>query len=244
MPDANREYTVNQLVGAAFGAAGQRCMALTTAILVGDAQEWIHDVADKASKLKVTAGHEAGADLGPVISPASKERIQRLVKSAVDEGADVILDGTDLKVDEYPNGNFVGPTIINGMNTSMTAYKEEIFGPVLCVLNADTMEDAIEIINSNPYGNGTAIFTTNGSTARRFTNQIDVGQIGVNVPIPVPLPMMSFTGSRGSFLGDSHFYGKQGVNFYTCDKTITSLWREGDSEADSKSAMAMPVQKS
>merc|ERR1711963_1170998 len=217
MPDANREYTVNQLVGAAFGAAGQRCMALTTAILVGDAQEWIHDVADKASKLKVTAGHE---------------------------GADVILDGTDLKVDEYPNGNFVGPTIINGMNTSMTAYMEEIFGPVLCVLNADTMEDAIEIINSNPYGNGTAIFTTNGSTARRFTNQIDVGQIGVNVPIPVPLPMMSFTGSRGSFLGDSHFYGKQGVNFYTCDKTITSLWREGDSEADSKSAMAMPVQKS
>jgi len=244
MPDANREYTVNQLVGAAFGAAGQRCMALTTAILVGDAQEWINDVADKASKLKVTAGHEAGADLGPVISPASKERIQRLVKSAVDEGADVILDGTDLKVDEYPNGNFVGPTIINGMNTNMTAYKEEIFGPVLCVLNADTMEDAIEIINSNPYGNGTAIFTTNGSTARRFTNQIDVGQIGVNVPIPVPLPMMSFTGSRGSFLGDSHFYGKQGVNFYTCDKTITSLWREGDSEADSKSAMAMPVQKS
>jgi len=243
MPDANREYTVNQLVGAAFGAAGQRCMALTTAILVGEAQEWVHDVADKAKKLTVTAGHEAGADLGPVISPASKDRIKRLVQSAVEEGADVILDGTNLEVEKYPNGNFVGPTIINKMNTDMTAYKEEIFGPVLCVLNADTMEDAIDIINNNPYGNGTAIFTTNGSTARRFTNQIDVGQIGVNVPIPVPLPMMSFTGSRGSFLGDSHFYGKQGVNFYTCDKTITSLWRADDSEAGSVQT-AMPVQKS
>ena len=209
MPDANKEYTVNQLVGAAFGAAGQRCMALTTAILVGEAKEWVHDVAEKAKKLKVSAGHEPGADLGPVISPQSKERIQKLVKSAIDEGANVILDGTDIKVDKYPNGNFVGPTIIADMKTDMTAYREEIFGPVLCVLSADTMEEAVDIINRNPYGNGTAIFTTNGSTARKFTAQIDVGQIGVNVPIPVPLPMMSFTGSRGSFLGDSHFYGKQ-----------------------------------
>jgi len=240
MPDASKEYTVNQLVGAAFGAAGQRCMALTTAIMVGEAKEWIHDVADKAKKLKVTAGHEANADLGPVISPASKERIQRLVKSAYDEGANVILDGTNIKVDEYPNGNFVGPTIITDMNTDMTAYKEEIFGPVLCVINADTMDEAVDIINSNKYGNGTAIFTTNGSTARKFTQQIDVGQIGVNVPIPVPLPMMSFTGSRGSFLGDSHFYGKQGIQFYTETKTITSLWRGDDSEAG-KVSTAMPV---
>merc|ERR1719334_1250279 len=126
----------------------------------------------------------------------------------------------------------------------MTAYKEEIFGPVLCVINAKDMDEAVEIINKNKYGNGTAIFTTNGSTARKFTQQIDVGQIGVNVPIPVPLPMMSFSGSRASFLGDSHFYGKQGLHFYTQTKTVTSLWREGDAEADSKSAMAMPVQKS
>jgi len=241
MPDANKEYTVNQLVGAAFGAAGQRCMALTTAIMVGDAKEWINEVAEKASKLKVTAGHEPSADLGPVISPASKARIQRLVKSATDEGAKVILDGTDLKVDEYPNGNFVGPTIITEMTPEMLAYKEEIFGPVLCVLSADSMEDAVDIINKNPYGNGTAIFTTNGSTARRFTSQVDVGQIGVNVPIPVPLPMMSFTGSRGSFLGDSHFYGKQGINFYTETKTVTSLWRSDDSDVG-KVTTAMPVQ--
>merc|ERR1712045_887183 len=122
-------------------------------------------------------------------------------------------------------------------------YQEEIFGPVLCVINVDTLDEAIELINSNKYGNGTAIFTTNGATARKFTSEIDVGQVGVNVPIPVPLPMMSFTGSRGSFLGDTHFYGKQGVNFYTCDKTITSLWRADDSQAGQVQT-AMPVQKS
>lgn len=243
MPDANRDYVVNQLVGAAFGAAGQRCMALTTAVMVGDAKEWIADVAEKAAKMKVTAGHEPDADLGPVISPESKSRIHKLVQSAVDEGAKLALDGRDIKVDKYPNGYFVGPTIITDMKPEMTAYKEEIFGPVLCVLSVDTMEEAVELINKNKYGNGTAIFTRNGSTARKFTQQIDVGQVGVNVPIPVPLPMMSFTGSRASFLGDSHFYGKQGISFFTETKTVTSLWRSDDTEAGSV-ATAMPVQKS
>lgn len=209
MQDANKEYTINQLIGAAFGAAGQRCMALTTAVMVGEAQNWLPEIAERASKLKVSAGHEATADLGPVISPESKKRIESLIQSAIDEGAEVILDGRNCKVDKYPNGNFVGPTIISKMTPNMTAYKEEIFGPVLCVLCVDTLEEAIQLINSNKYGNGTAIFTTNGATARKFTQDIDVGQVGVNVPIPVPLPMMSFTGSRGSFLGDSHFYGKQ-----------------------------------
>merc|ERR1712029_1219894 len=241
MPDANKESTINSLVGAAFGAAGQRCMALTTAVVVGEAQEWMKEVAEKASKLKVTAGHEPTTDIPPVISPESKDRICNLIQSAKDEGATILLDGRNVVVENYPNGNFVGPTIISDMNIDMEAYKKEIFGPVLCVIKVDTLDEAIELINKNPYGNGTAIFTNNGATARKFTAKIDVGQVGVNVPIPVPLPMMSFTGSRGSFLGDAHFYGKQGVNFYTCDKTITSLWREGDSEADSKSAMAMPV---
>ena len=209
MPDANKDYTINQLVGAAFGAAGQRCMALTTAVMVGETADWLPDIADKAKKLNVSAGHEPTADLGPVISPAAKERIEKLVQSAVDEGASVPLDGRNLKVEEYPNGNFVGPTIISDMNKEMTAYKEEIFGPVLCVVKVDTLDEAVKLINSNPYGNGTAIFTSNGATARKFTQNIDVGQVGVNVPIPVPLPMMSFTGSRGSFLGDAHFYGKQ-----------------------------------
>lgn len=142
-------------------------------------------------------------------------------------------------MDKYPNGNFVGPTLLTEVQTNQDCYKEEIFGPVLSVMNADTLEDAIKIINSNPYGNGTAIFTSSGSLARQFVNEIDVGQVGVNVPIPVPLPMFSFTGSRGSFHGDLHFYGKQGLNFYTQTKTITSLWRKG--RAVSKSSVSMPV---
>merc|ERR1719430_1051890 len=241
MPDANKESTINSLVGAAFGAAGQRCMALTTAVVVGEAQEWMKEVAEKASKLKVTAGHEPTADIPPVISPESKDRINNLIQSAQDEGATILLDGRNVVVDDYPNGNFVGPTIISNMNTDMEAYKKEIFGPVLCVVNVDTLDEAIELINKNPYGNGTAIFTNNGATARKFTAEIDVGQVGVNVPIPVPLPMMSFTGSRGSFLGDSHFYGKQGLNFYTETKTVVSMWREGD--ADSGPGLSMPVQR-
>merc|ERR1712029_869262 len=185
MGDANKESTINSLVGAAFGAAGQRCMALSTAVLVGEANNWITEVAEKASKLKVTAGHE--------------------------EGAKILLDGRNVEVPGYPDGNFVGPTIITNMTQDMEAYKNEIFGPVLCVLSVDTLEEAIDLVNKNPYGNGTAIFTNNGATARKFQQEIDVGQVGVNVPIPVPLPMMSFTGSRGSFLGDANFYGKQGL---------------------------------
>jgi len=242
LPDANKEYTINQLVGAAFGAAGQRCMALTTAVVVGEAKQWIPEVADKAKKLVVSAGHEAKADLGPVISPESKTRINALIQSAVDQGADLLLDGRDCQVADYPDGNFVGPTVISNMTTDMDAYKQEIFGPVLCVIYVDTMEDAIELVNRNPYGNGTAVFTKNGATARKFVSEIDVGQVGVNVPIPVPLPVMSFTGSRGSFLGDSHFYGKQGLHFYTQTKTVTSLWRADDA-SDSNLATAMPVQK-
>jgi len=243
MPDANKESTINSLVGAAFGAAGQRCMALTTAVVVGEAQDWLGEVAEKASKLNVTAGHEPTADIPPVISPESKDRINNLIQSAKDEGATILLDGRNVVVENYPNGNFVGPTIISDMNIDMEAYKKEIFGPVLCVIKVDTLDEAIELINKNPYGNGTAIFTNNGATARKFTSEIDVGQVGVNVPIPVPLPMMSFTGSRGSFLGDAHFYGKQGLNFYTQTKTVTSMWREGDAEVGGKAALSMPVQK-
>lgn len=188
-------------------------MALSTAVLVGEAKDWIPLLADKATKLKVSAGHEPDADLGPVISPESKERIHGLIQSAVDEGAELVLDGRNLKVDKYPNGNFVGPTIISNVKPDMTAYKEEIFGPVLCIVNVDTLDEAIELINNNKYGNGTAIFTSNGATARKFMNEIQAGQVGINVPIPVPLPMMSFTGSKGSFIGDCHFSGKQ-VSFH------------------------------
>lgn len=179
-------------------------MALSTAIFVGNAREWIPDLVERAAKLKVGPGHAPGIDVGPVISPASKQRIHDLIQSGSDEGAKIVLDGRKIKIEGYEKGNFVGPTILVDVKPSMKCYKEEIFGPVLVCLTAETLDDAIEIINKNPYGNGTAIFTTNGATARKFVNEIDVGQVGVNVPIPVPLPMFSFTGSRGSFWGSEH----------------------------------------
>jgi len=229
MPDANKENTLNQLVGAAFGAAGQRCMALTTAVFVGETKEWIPELIEKVKKLKVGGGMEADTDIGPVISKESKQRINSIISKSEQEGAKVLLDGRNIQVEKkYENGNFVGPTIFGDVNNEMTCYKEEIFGPALVTMNVNTLDDAINLINSNPYGNGTALFTTNGATARKFTNEIDVGQVGINVPIPVPLPMFSFTGSRGSFLGDTNFYGQQGLNFYTQVKTVTSQWRNED----------------
>nr|CAH7757226.1 unnamed protein product [Callosobruchus chinensis] len=240
LPDANKETAINQVLGAAFGAAGQRCMALSVVILVGEAQKWIPDMVKAAQTLKVNAGHEPGTDVGPVISKQSKERIHRLIASGIEQGAKCPLDGRGIKVEKYPNGNFVGPTILTDVQPHHECYKEEIFGPVLCVMNADTLEEATAIINKNPYGNGTAIFTSNGHHARQFTHEVDAGQVGVNVPIPVPLPMFSFTGSRGSFHGDLHFYGKQGLNFYTQTKTVTTLWRKGQEQV--KASGSMPVQ--
>ncbi|CAC5363861.1 mmsA [Mytilus coruscus] len=244
MPDANKENTLNQLIGAAFGAAGQRCMALSTAIFVGEAKEWIPELIEKAKKLKVNAGNEPDADIGPLISPESKKRVCDLVQSGIDEGAQLLLDGRDITVKGYEQGNFVGPTVMHYVKPEMKCYTEEIFGPVLVSMEVETLDDAINVINANPYGNGTAIFTNNGATARKFTMDTDVGQVGVNVPIPVPLPMFSFTGSRGSFKGDQNFYGKAGVNFYTQLKTVTQMWRSDDADLTSKaSPYAMPIMK-
>lgn len=229
MPDANKENVLNQLVGAAFGAAGQRCMALTTAVFVGNTKEWIPDLVEKVKKLKVGPGHKADTDIGPVISKESKQRINNIIEESEKQGAKVLLDGRNVVVEkEYEKGNFCGPTVLADVKPNMTCYKEEIFGPALVTMTCDTLDDAIELINNNPYGNGTALFTNSGSVARKFTNEIDVGQIGINVPIPVPLPMFSFTGSRGSFRGDTNFYGQQGLNFYTQVKTVTSQWRNED----------------
>ncbi|XP_047137677.1 probable methylmalonate-semialdehyde/malonate-semialdehyde dehydrogenase [acylating], mitochondrial isoform X1 [Hydra vulgaris] len=228
LSDANKEMTLNQLVGAAFGAAGQRCMALSTAVFVGEAQKWIPDLVERAKKLKVNSGDQPGTDICPLINKAAKERCERLIQSGINQGAKCILDGRGIKVPGYEKGNFVGPTILTNVTPSMECYHEEIFGPVLLVLNADTLDEATEIINKNRYGNGTAIFTNSGAAARRFTDRVDCGQIGINVPIPVPVPMFSFTGNRGSFRGDLNFYGKAGVQFYTQWKTVTSLWRAED----------------
>ena len=231
MPDANKEQTLNNLVGAAFGAAGQRCMALPVIILVGESRNWLPELARKAQTLKVSAGVEPGTDVGPVISRSALDRINGLIQKGIDEGAELVLDGRNPDVPGYADGNFVGPTILAGVQPGMSVYDTEIFGPVLCVMEADSLDEAIEIINANPNGNGAAIFTRSGGIARRFQEAIDVGQVGINVPIPVPVPLFSFSGSRGSKLGDLGPYGKQVILFYTQTKTITARWFDDDEQA-------------
>ncbi|XP_076934791.1 methylmalonate-semialdehyde dehydrogenase [acylating], mitochondrial-like [Bidens hawaiensis] len=226
MPDASVDATLNALVAAGFGAAGQRCMALSTVVFVGDSKEWENELVKRAKSLKVNAGTEPDADLGPVISKQAKERVCRLVQSGVESGARLLLDGRDIVVPGYEQGNFVGPTILSGVTEDMECYKEEIFGPVLLCLQAGSLEEAINIVNRNKYGNGAAIFTSSGVAARKFQTDIEAGQVGINVPIPVPLPFFSFTGSKASFAGDLNFYGKAGVNFYTQIKTVTQQWKD------------------
>ncbi|CBF75821.1 hypothetical protein AN3591.2 [Aspergillus nidulans FGSC A4] len=242
LPDANKNQTINAIVGAAFGAAGQRCMALSTLVTVGETKEWLPEMAERAKALNVNGGFEEGADLGPVISPESKKRIEDLIASAEEEGATILLDGRGYKPEKYPNGNFIGPTIITGVTPGMKCYKQEIFGPVLVCLEVETLDDAIELINKNEYGNGAAIFTRSGPTASRFQKDIEAGQVGINVPIPVPLPMFSFTGNKKSIAGGgaNTFYGKPGLQFYTQQKTVTSLWRAEDA-VSTKAHVVMPT---
>ncbi|SPJ86245.1 probable methylmalonate-semialdehyde dehydrogenase (acylating) [Fusarium torulosum] len=241
-PDANKNQFLNSIVGAAFGAAGQRCMALSTLVMVGETKEWLNELAEQAKQLNVNGGFEQGADLGPVISPQSKERIEKLIDSAEKEGATILLDGRGVKPSKYPNGNWVGPTIITNVTPDMTCYKEEVFGPVLVCLNAESIDEAIELVNKNEYGNGTAIFTRSGATAETFRKHIEAGQVGINVPIPVPLPMFSFTGNKKSIAGGgaNTFYGKPGINFYTQLKTVTAFWQSADAVAK-KADVSMPT---
>jgi malonate-semialdehyde dehydrogenase (acetylating) / methylmalonate-semialdehyde dehydrogenase len=229
LPDAHKQQTLDALTGAAFGAAGQRCMAVSVAVLVGEARGWVPELVERARKMSVGNGAAKGTDVGPLISCAAKERVESLIARGIEDGAKLELDGRkpELK-DGAPEGNFVGPTVFSGVKPGMSVYDQEIFGPVLCVAEAATLDEAIALINANPNGNGTSIFTQSGAAARRFQEDIDVGQIGINVPIPVPVPIFSFTGSRASKLGDLGPYGKQVILFYTQTKTITERWFEDD----------------
>merc|ERR1712032_493739 len=192
-------------------------------------KELIPQIAEAASKLKVGPGNESSSDVGPVISAAAKTRIEGLIQSGVDDGAKLVLDGRGPSMAQgYENGYFVGPTVFSNVKKGMQIYEQEIFGPVLCCVEVDTYQEAIDFVNQNPFGNGTAIFTRSGAAARKYVHEIEAGQVGVNVPIPVPLPMFSFTGNKASILGDYNFYGKAGVNFFTQLKTITSAWRDDD----------------
>jgi len=226
LPDCDFDSTVGALVGSGFGAAGQRCMALTTWVFVGDSYERMVDhIVEKARSLKVSDWKDPEADVGPVISRTSLDRIHRLIASAERQGAKIDLDGRNPTVRAgLEGGNWIAPTVVSGVTPDMDIYKEEVFGPVVICMKADSLDDAIQIINRNPYGNGTAIFTRSGNAARKFEYEVDAGNVGINVPIPVPLPAFPFSGSRGSFRGDTHFYGKEGVKFFTKSKVITSSW--------------------
>jgi len=231
MPDANRSQAINNVIGSCFGAAGQRCMANSVVVLVGEAKEWLPEMIERSKEMKVGPGTQRDADLGPLVSPQARDRVVSLIDAGVAEGATLALDGRNISVDGYPDGNFVGPTIFTDVKPEMRIYSEEIFGPVMCVVCVDTLDDAIEFINANPNGNGTSIFTSSGWAARRYENDIDVGQVGINVPIPVPVAFFSFTGSRASKLGDLGPNGKQAIQFWTQTKTVTSRWFEPDSES-------------
>ena len=224
MPDAPKDQVLSNLVGASCGAAGQRCMAISVAVFVGESKAWIGELAEQMAALRPGYWSDTGAAYGPVISPQAKARVLGLIAQGKAEGAQCLVDGSDCSVEGYPDGNWVGPTLFSGVTPQMAIYREEIFGPVLVCMEVDTLEQAIELVNASPYGNGTSIFTRSGGAARHYQHAVEVGQIGINVPIPVPLPFFSFTGWKGSFYGDLHAYGKQAVRFYTETKTVTSRW--------------------
>lgn len=225
MPDADMDFALSQMSSAAFGSAGERCMAISAAVTVGPGgREFANELAKYASKIKVGSGRNPESEMGPIVTPESKARIESLIGSAESDGAKIVSDGRNYVVPGHEAGFFVGPTVIDSVVPEMEVYKSEIFGPVLVVLNSDSVDDAINLINANPYGNGTAIFTSSGEAARRFQYGVNVGMIGINVPIPVPMPYYSFGGWKNSLFGENHVYGPEGIAFYTRGKVVTSRW--------------------
>jgi malonate-semialdehyde dehydrogenase (acetylating) / methylmalonate-semialdehyde dehydrogenase len=225
LPDADMDFASDHLVAAAFGSAGERCMAISAAVTVGSAaQELVAAVSEKARAVRVGPGRAADSEMGPVVTEAARDRIVGLIGTGEQQGARLAVDGRGLAVPGHENGFWVGPTVLDEVTTEMDVYREEIFGPVLSVVRSDTVDEAIRLVNANPYGNGTAIFTSSGEAARRFQRGVNVGMIGINVPIPVPMAYYSFGGWKDSLFGDKHVHGPEGVSFYTRGKVITSRW--------------------
>jgi malonate-semialdehyde dehydrogenase (acetylating) / methylmalonate-semialdehyde dehydrogenase len=225
LPDADLDFASDHLVAAAFGSAGERCMAISATVAVGAAGDALMEpLTAKASAVRVGPGREQTSEMGPVVTREARDRIVGYIDSGERQGAKIRVDGRGLRVPGHENGFFVGPTVIDEVTTQMDVYRDEIFGPVLSVLRADTVEDAIRIVNANPYGNGTAIFTSSGEAARRFQRGVQVGMIGINVPIPVPMAYYSFGGWKESLFGDKHIHGPEGVSFYTRAKVVTARW--------------------
>lgn len=225
MPDADMEMTVDALMGAAYGSAGERCMAISVVVAVGDAGDKLMGaLAERTAALKIRDGLAPEAEMGPVVSIQAKQRIEKLIGEGVEQGATLVVDGRNCVVAGREKGFFVGGTLFDHVTAEMSIYKEEIFGPVLCVMRAPDVATAVKLINSNEYGNGVAIYTRDGGVAREFVRQIQVGMVGVNVPLPVPMAFNSFGGWKRSMFGDHHAYGPEGVRFYTRHKAVMQRW--------------------
>jgi malonate-semialdehyde dehydrogenase (acetylating)/methylmalonate-semialdehyde dehydrogenase len=234
LPDADLDFAANHLVAAAFGSAGERCMAISAAVTVGPAGDALVEAVNaKARDVVVGPGRDERSEMGPVVTPQARDRIVGLIDAGEKQGGKVTVDGRGLVVPGYEDGFFVGPTVVDQVTPEMDVYREEIFGPVLSVVRVDTVDAAIGLINANPYGNGTAIFTSSGEAARRFQRGVKVGMIGINVPIPVPMAYYSFGGWKDSLFGQSHIHGPEGVAFYTRAKVITSRWPHVEHAVDS-----------
>jgi len=228
LPDADLDFATDHLAAAAFGSAGERCMAISATVAVGAAGDALIEVLNpKAEAVRVGAGRDPASEMGPVVTADARDRILGFIDSGERQGATVTVDGRDIRIPGYENGFFVGPTVLDHVGTEMDVYTNEVFGPVLSVLRADTVEEAIDLINANPYGNGTAVFTSDGGAARQFMRGVQVGMIGINVPVPVPMAFYSFGGWKDSLFGDHHIHGPEGVAFYTRGKIITSRWPQG-----------------
>tara|TARA_Y100001970_G_scaffold129887_1_gene160158 strand:- start:34707 stop:36194 length:1488 start_codon:yes stop_codon:yes gene_type:complete len=225
MPDANLDQAVDGIIGAAYGSAGERCMAVSVAVAVGNiADQLVKKVYDESQKLKVAPWTDSESDMGPVISAEHKAKIENYIATGVKEGAKLVSDGRNYKIQGYENGYFIGPTLFDNVEKDMTIYKEEIFGPVLSVVRVPDYKDAISLVNDHQFGNGTSLYTSDGEIARHFTTNCKIGMVGVNVPIPVPMAFHSFGGWKQSLFGDHAMHGMEGVRFYTKLKTVTSRW--------------------
>ncbi|MGB5774113.1 MAG: CoA-acylating methylmalonate-semialdehyde dehydrogenase, partial [Sedimenticolaceae bacterium] len=229
MPDADLDKATDALMGAAYGSAGERCMAISVAVAVGDetADALIDRLAPRVAALKVGPATDPSAEMGPLITRAHQERVRGYVDLGVEEGAKLVVDGRDIQVPDHPNGFYLGGCLFDDVTSDMRIYQEEIFGPVLVVVRMPDFESALALVNAHEYGNGTAIFTRDGDTARTYASRVQVGMVGVNVPIPVPMAFHSFGGWKRSLFGDIHMHGSEGVHFYTKLKTVTSRWPTG-----------------
>jgi len=229
LPDADMNQAVSDIVGAAYGSAGERCMALPVAVAVGEgtADRLIEHLVPEIEKLKVGISTDPEANYGPVVTAAHRERVEGWIQQGVDEGADLVMDGRGFQLQGYEQGFFIGPSLFDRVTSDMETWREEIFGPVLQVMRAETVEEAVRLPSQHQYGNGVAIFTRNGQAAREFAKRVNVGMVGINVPIPVPVAYHTFGGWKRSAFGDTNQHGTEGVRFYTHTKTVTQRWPEG-----------------